>query len=140
MHPRTFMLFKKNPEEFIIKAARIINEQKATVIIECITYNRINEKYDNDIFTINNINGKLGENAISVKHSIYNYVITDSNVEKKFAKELDTSSEVCVYAKLPRGFFISTPVGDYNPDWAIVFNEGKVKNIYFIAETKGSMD
>ena len=67
MHPRTFMLFKKNPEELKIKAARIINEQKATVIIECITYNRINEKYDNDIFTINNINGKLGENAISVK-------------------------------------------------------------------------
>ena len=135
----TFDLFKKNPEEFIIKAARIINEEKATTIIERTTYDPTNETYDTDIFTQNTLKGMLGDNALPVSKHVYNYVITDSNTEKKFARDLDTSKEVCVYAKLPRGFFIPTPVGNYNPDWAIVFEENKVKHVYFIAETKGSM-
>lgn len=66
-------------------------------------------------------------------------MVTDSKVERDFVKELDTASEVVVYAKLPRGFLIPTPVGDYNPDWAISFREGTIKHIYFVAETKGSM-
>jgi len=74
-----------------------------------------------------------------LKRHIYDYVITDSKVEKEFAEKLDVSDEVVVYAKLPGGFFIPTPVGDYNPDWAISFKEGSVKHVYFIAETKGSM-
>jgi type III restriction enzyme len=82
----------------------------------------------------------MGKDAWEVKKHIYDYVVTDSDVEKKFAEELDCSKEVCVYAKLPRGFFIPTPVGNYNPDWAIVFNEGKVRHIYFIAETKGKLE
>ena len=82
----------------------------------------------------------LGENALAVDKHIYDYVITDSKTEKKFARNLDVSREVSVYAKLPGGFFIPTPVGNYNPDWAIVFEEDKVKHVYFIAETKGSMD
>ena len=138
--PKTFYLFRKNPEEFIIKASRIINEQKASMIIEHITYNPIDEVFDSSIFTNNNLAGTLGKDAIEVKKHIYDYVITDSKLEKEFAEALDASNEVCVYAKLPRGFFIPTPVGNYNPDWAIVFNEGKVKHIYFIAETKGSLD
>jgi len=136
----TFGLFKKNPEEFIIKAARIINEEKATTIIERITYDPTSETYDTDIFTQNTLKGMLGDNALPVSKHVYDYVITDSNTERKFARELDISQEVCVYAKLPRGFFIPTPVGNYNPDWAIVFEENKVKHVYFIAETKGSMD
>ncbi len=136
----TFALFKKNPEEFIMKTARIINEEKATTIIERITYDPTNETYDTAIFTKNNLKGMLGDNALPVSKHIYDYVITDSNTERKFAKDLDASKEVRVYAKLPRGFFIPTPVGNYNPDWAIVFEENKVKHVYFIAETKGSMD
>jgi len=136
----TFDLFEKNPEEFIIKAARIINEEKATTIIERITYDPTSETYDTDIFTQNTLKGMLGDNALPVSKHVYDYVITDSNTERKFARELDISQEVCVYAKLPRGFFIPTPVGNYNPDWAIVFEENKVKHVYFIAETKGSMD
>lgn len=136
----TFMLFKKNPEEFIMKTAKIINEEKATTIIKHITYNKLDETYDTEIFTKNNLKGILGDNAIPANKHIYDYVITDSKNENEFAKELDTSKEVCVYAKLPKGFFIPTPVGNYNPDWAIVFNEGEVKHVYFIAETKGSMD
>jgi len=135
-----FILFKKNPEEFIIRTSKLINEQKATTVIERITYDVINEKFDNDIFTRNNLNAKVGKNALPVDKHIYDYVVTDSDIEKRFAKELETSREVCVYAKLPRGFFIPTPVGEYNPDWAIVFNEGNIKYIYFVAETKGTMD
>ncbi|WP_341346612.1 DEAD/DEAH box helicase family protein [Paenibacillus sp. FSL H3-0469] len=135
-----FMQFQKNPEEFILRASRLINEQKATTIIESITYDVINDTFDNDVFTKNTLKGQLGQNAIAVEKHIYDYVVTDSKVERAFAKELDTSKEVNIYAKLPRGFYIPTPVGNYNPDWAIVFKEGDVKYIYFIAETKGSLD
>lgn len=135
-----FMLFQKNPEEFILRASRLINEQKATTIIESITYDVINDTFDTDVFTKNTLKGQLGQNAIAVEKHIYDYVVTDSKIERAFAKELDTSKEVNIYAKLPRGFYIPTPVGDYNPDWAIVFKEGDVKHIYFIAETKGSLD
>ncbi|PLT48053.1 Type III restriction enzyme, res subunit:DEAD/DEAH box helicase, N-terminal [Paenibacillus pasadenensis] len=135
-----FMLYQKNPEEFILRASRLINEQKATTIIESITYDVINDTFDTDVFTKNTLKGQLGQNAIAVEKHIYDYVVTDSKIERAFAKELDTSNEVHIYAKLPRGFYIPTPVGDYNPDWAIVFKEGDVKHIYFIAETKGSLD
>ncbi|GAB6274269.1 MAG: DEAD/DEAH box helicase family protein [Peptococcaceae bacterium] len=140
VEPETFAHFKKNPEDFILKAARIINEEKATTIIERITYDPTSETYDTDIFTQNTLKGMLGDNVLPVSKHVYDYVVTDSNTEKKFARDLEASREVCVYAKLPRGFFIPTPVGNYNPDWAIVFAENKVKHVYFIAETKGSMD
>jgi len=136
----TFLLFRQNPEEFIIRAARLINEQKATTIIESITYDVTNETFDADIFTQNTLKGQLGENAVPVEKHIFDYVVTDSKIERAFAKELDASQEVRVYAKIPRGFYIPTPLGNYNPDWAIVFKEGDVKYIYFIAETKGSME
>lgn len=136
----TFLQFRKNPEEFMIRAAKLINEQKATTIIESITYDVLNDTFEADVFTKNTLSGQLGQNAIPVEKHIYDYVVTDSKIERAFAKELDVSNEVRVYAKLPRGFFIPTPMGNYNPDWAIVFKEGEVKHIYFIAETKGSME
>ncbi|GFR37316.1 type III restriction endonuclease subunit R [Insulibacter thermoxylanivorax] len=136
----TFLQFRKNPEEFMIRAAKLINEQKATTIIESITYDVLNDTFEADVFTKNTLSGKLGENAIPVEKHVYDYVVTDSKIERAFARELDVSNEVRVYAKLPRGFFIPTPMGNYNPDWAIVFKEGDVKYIYFIAETKGSME
>ena len=135
----TFMLFRKNPEEFIIRTVRLINEQKATTIIQQITYDLIDETFDASIFTRNNLRAVVGENAIASNKHIYDYVVTDSITEKAFAKELDVSSDISIFAKLPRSFFIPTPMGDYNPDWAIVFNDNKVKYIYFVAETKGSM-
>ena len=70
---------------------------------------------------------------------LYDYMICDSENEKFFARELDTCRDIAVYTKLPRAFCISTPIGKYNPDWAISFAEGSVKHIYFVAETKGSM-
>ena len=96
------------------------------------------EKFDNEIFTINNVNGKVGDNAYEVKKHIYDFLITDSKNEVKFANDLE-DGEVTVYAKLPSGFKIPTPVGNYNPDWAIVLDNKDFKYVYFIAETKGSM-
>lgn len=135
-----FDQFKDNPEEFIIKAAGLINDQKATAIIEHITYDVMDENYDTDIFTEPTIKGKLGTNAMKANKHLYDHIVYDSTNEKAFAEKLDTASEVAVYVKLPDGFYISTPVGHYNPDWAIAFYEGTVKHIYFVAETKGSMN
>lgn len=140
IQPSVFDQFKYNPEEFIIKAGNLINEQKATAIIEHITYNVVDEKYDTDIFTEPTIKGKLGTNAMKANRHLYDHIIYDSTNEKEFAEKLDTCEDVAVYVKLPNGFYINTPVGHYNPDWAISFKKGTVKHIYFIAETKGSMD
>ncbi len=134
-----FEQFRYNPEEFILKAADLINDEKATAIIEHITYNALEDHYDMDIFTDSTIKGKLGVNAMKTQRHLYDHVVFDSTNERTFAEKLDTSKEVAVYVKLPNSFFISTPVGHYNPDWAIAFYEGKVKHIYFVAETKGSM-
>ncbi len=134
-----FSQFANNPEEFIIKAAQIINEQKATTIIQHITYNKLDSAYDTTIFTEPTLKGQLGVNAMAANKHLYDHILYDSTNEKTFAESVDTSNEVAVYVKLPNGFFISTPVGKYNPDWAIAFHEGKVKHIYFVAETKGSM-
>ena len=140
IQPHVFNQFKDNPEEFIIKASDLINDQKATAIIEHITYDVLDERYDTDIFTEPTIKGKLGVNAMKAKKHLYDHIVYDSTGERDFATDLDTNMDVAVYVKLPDGFYISTPVGHYNPDWAIAFYEGKVKHIYFVAETKGSMN
>jgi type III restriction enzyme len=135
----TFEQFKQNPEHFISEASRIINEQKATIIIEKLTYDDISSKHEVDIFTAGQSKQDFTKAGDKLKNHIYDYVITDSKIERAFVTVLDSSSEVVVYAKLPRGFLIPTPVGDYNPDWAISFKEDSVKHVYFVAETKGSM-
>ena len=134
-----FDQFKDNPEEFIINVAELINNEKATAIIQHITYNMLDECYDTDIFTDPIIKGKLGINTMKAQRHLYDHIVYDSSNERDFASELDTNTDVAVYVKLPDSFYISTPVGHYNPDWAIAFYEGTVKHIYFIAETKGSM-
>jgi type III restriction enzyme len=134
-----FGQFKENPEHFIAEATRIIAEQKATMVIERLAYDGLAERYEVDIFTANQTGQDFSKASAKLKRHVYDYVVTDSEIERKFADELDTASEVVVYAKLPRGFLIPTPVGDYNPDWAISFKEGSVKHIYFVAETKGTM-
>ena len=137
--PAVFGQFKENPEHFISEASRIIAEQKATMVIERLAYDGLTERYDVDIFTANQTGQDFSKASAKLKNHIYDYVVTDSDVERRFVAELETSDEVVVYAKLPRGFLIPTPVGDYNPDWAISFKEGSVRHIYFVAETKGTM-
>jgi type III restriction enzyme len=137
--PRVFEQFTKNPESFITEASRIIAEQKAAMVIEHLVYDAVDDRYDVDIFTANQAGQDFSRATSRLMNHIYDYAITDSDVERDFVRDLDASSEVVVYAKLPRGFLIPTPVGDYNPDWAISFKAGSVKHIYFVAETKGTM-
>ena len=140
IQPSVFNQFKDNPEEFIIKAAALINDEKATAIIEHITYDVMDDHYGTEVFTDLTIKGRLGVNAMKAKKHLYDHIVYDSSNEQKFATELDTNTNVAVYVKLPDGFYISTPIGHYNPDWAIAFYEGTVKHIYFVVETKGSMN
>jgi type III restriction enzyme len=134
-----FAQFKTNPEHFIAEAQRLINEQKATVIVEHLAYEPVEERYELDIFTAGQTQQDFSKSGAKLDRHIYDYVLADSNIEREFVNELDKASEVVVYAKLPRGFLIPTPVGDYNPDWAIAFKAGAVKHVYFVAETKGSL-
>lgn len=137
-----FSMFRHNPEEFITKTIKLIKEQKATMIVEHISYNQTDGKYDSTIFTAE----KSGDytRAFRAEKHIQDYVFTDGtadkSVERRFAEAMDHANEVCVYAKLPKGFSIPTPMGNYSPDWAIAFYAGTVKHIFFVAETKGTMD
>lgn len=136
INPNQFYLIRKNPEEFIAKCSKLINETKASLIINNIVYHKTEERYDaKTVFT--NSKESLRQTEILKKH-IYDYLISDSIVEKEFASALEASEEVTVYAKLPKGFYITTPVAKYSPDWAIVFDKDKVRQIYFVAETKGT--
>ncbi len=139
--PETFHLFLENPEEFILQASELINYEKATTIVQHITYNLLEDRYNMDaIFNVPDMKGKIGVNAIKTKKHLYDHVVYDSKIEKDFASGLENENRIAVYVKLPKTFFIPTPVGNYNPDWAIAFYEGSVKHIYFVAETKGSMN
>ncbi len=138
--PSKFILFRVNPEEFIIKVANIINDCKAIAVVKKITYSPTEQSYETDLFTTDEIRGVPGDNALESTKSLYDLVVVDSKgTEMQFAKDLETNDDVEVYTKLPRGFYINTPMGKYNPDWAVVFREGSVKHVYFIAETKGSL-
>ena len=143
LRPSKLSMFNNNPEEFIRNVSKLIKDEKATMIVEHIKYNKLDDTYDSSIFTQEKSSQPITKAYLSSK-SIQDYVFTDGyaeeSTEKKFAKALDAASEVCVYAKLPRSFQIPTPVGNYSPDWAIAFNKGTVKYICFVAETKGSMD
>ena len=139
IEPRIFHQFIHNPERFISESSRIINEEMASMVIERLIYSEIDECYNIDIFTANQTGQDLSRATAQLKKHVYDFAITDSDIERRFVEELDTSSEVTVYAKLPRGFLIPTPIGDYNPDWAISFKVGDHRHLYFIAETKGSM-
>ena len=139
LRPQKLTMFQNNPEEFIRNVIKLIKEEKATMIVEHISYNLIDGKYDSTIFTQEK-QSQSPDKAYSAKKHIMDYVFSDSKGEREFASALDGATEVCVYAKLPRSFQIPTPVGNYAPDWAIAFNKGTVKHIFFVAETKGSMD
>ncbi len=139
IEPGIFGQFRMNPEHFIAEASRLINEQKATVIIEKLSYDEVQNRFDTDIFTAAQTGQDFSRASSKLNNHVYDYCVTDSDVERRFVEDLDTSAEVVVYAKLPGGFLIPTPVGDYNPDWAISFKHGSVRHVYFVAETKGSM-
>ena len=139
IRPITFNKFKANPEEFIIRAGNIINQCKAIAVVEHVQYHKLDKEFQANIFSAEALKGRLGVNAMESAKSLYDLVVVDSQgIEMNFAKELENHNEVAVYTKLPGGFYINTPVGHHNPDWAVVFHEGDaIKHIYFVAETKG---
>ena len=113
------------------------------MIVEHISYNQLEGGYESEIFTAEKSTRSLDE-AFRANKAIQDYIFTDGSAEKsierRFAEDLEAAQEVSVYAKLPKGFHIPTPVGNYSPDWAIAFYEGTVKHIFFVAETKGTME
>ncbi len=138
IEPAVFKLFATNPEEFIREAIKFIDEQKASTIIEHITYDKLEETWSaEEIFVDPTIGGEYGKNVADAKKHLFDKLRYDSTVEKDLAAEMDIQDVVELYVKLPSGFYINTPMGKYNPDWAIAFREGSVKHIYFVAETKG---
>ena len=139
IEPGKFLQFKLNPEEFIIKTGRIINDCKALSLIQHIKYEKRDHTFESHIFEEATLRGVLGQNAIESEKSLYDLVVVDSEgIEKSFAESLEQEDDVVVYTKLPNGFYINTPMGKYNPDWAVAFREGSVKHVYFVAETKGN--
>jgi type III restriction enzyme len=138
IHPQTFDKFKANPEEFIANAAKLIDAEKAAVVIEHVTYNKMDEKWNaQNIFVDNEISGTYGQNVANARKHLYDKIRYDSTVEKTLAENMDANDMVELYVKLPSGFYIHTPMGKYNPDWAIVLKESNIKHIYFVAESKG---
>ena len=136
IRPNKFLLIRKNPEEFIAKCSKLINEVKASLIINNIVYHKTEKRHDaKTVFTNNK--SALRNSKLLKKH-IYDFLTSDSKIESDFATALENSTEVVVYAKLPKNFYVSTPIANYSPDWAIVFDKNKVRHIYFVAETKGS--
>lgn len=139
---QTFKYYAVNPEEFIKKVSKAIEDQKGSLIINKITYHKTSEKYQTNIFTDTKVN--LNSSSLRLKDKcqkhVQDYLKFDSDIENRLADDLEKEAIVKVYSKLPKGFHIPTPVGDYNPDWAIVFDEKEVKYIYFIAETKGDLN
>lgn len=137
--PKTFAMFALNPEMFISGASKIIMDKKGSTIVSQISYDLLNRTHDTaEIFAVKPLTSGL-KNAVPANRHVFEYVPYDSNIEKAFVENLEASSNVVVYAKLPGGFKIPTPVGNYNPDWAIAFEEGSVKHVYFVAETKGGL-
>lgn len=135
----TFELFRRNPEEFIAGVARIVNEQKAGRVIEHLTYHLLDQHHEASIFTAGATGEDFRKASPRLQKHVYDYAVTDSAVERSFLAALEASAAVEVYAKLPSGFTIPTPVGDYNPDWAIALTDDHVKHVFFVAETKGSL-
>ena len=137
---KKFDLFKNNPEEFILKISKLINDAKSSTVVEHIEYIKLNEKYETNIFTDSTIKGQYNKNCIKVDKHLYDNLVYDSTHELNFANDIDKNKNVKLYVKLPGAFYINTPVGAYNPDWAIAYEENGKKHIYFVAETKGNME
>ncbi len=132
--------FKSNPQKYIDEVASIIKRQMRHFIVDGIKYEKIGDDhfYAQELFEENELTGYLSKNMLKAEKSVYEQVIYDSDVEAEFAAAFEKSNDVKVYAKLPSWFKVDTPLGSYNPDWAVLVQcDGKDK-LYFVVETKGS--
>lgn len=134
--------FRNNPQKFMEAVAAIIKSKMKATIADGIKYERAGdlEYFRQEIFEMDEIKGYLNSNALKVEKSIYDHLVLDSDIERKFAQMLEKDSDVKVYAKLPAKFQVETPIGNYNPDWAVLVDKDGDQKLYFVIETKGSTD
>jgi type III restriction enzyme len=133
--------FKRNPQQFIEQTAEVINRCKRSALVDGIKYQRIGDEYfyAQELFAQDELTGYLRNMLLDTKRSIYEHVVYDSDTERKFAESLETNNGVVLYAKLPSWFKVPTPLGPYNPDWAILFDQEGTQRLYFVVETKSSL-
>jgi type III restriction enzyme len=133
--------FKNNPQKYIEQVSAIIRHQMRLFIVDGIKYEKIGDEhyYAQELFEHNELYGYLSKNMLESHKSVYDHVVYDSEVEEEFAKSFELSDEVKVYAKLPGWFTIDTPLGSYNPDWAVLVETDSRERLFFVVESKGSL-
>lgn len=138
----TLDVFQVNPQIYMQEMANIINAVKENFIVDGIKYTKVNNDrfYAQELFEVEEISGYLNDNLLQSDKGVFDYVVYDSKVEEEFAQELESNSDVIVYVKLPGWFKIPTPLGGYNPDWAILINDNGEEKFYFVAETKSTLN
>lgn len=139
---KTLNLFKKNPQAYMDQVAKLISSTMQIFIVDGIKYTKLGdtEFYAQELFESEELTGYLERNMFESHRSVYDYVVYDSDVERGFAEQLENNESVKVYAKLPSWFKVPTPLGNYNPDWAIVIEDNGQNKLYFVVETKGKTD
>ncbi len=133
--------FKRNPQQFIEQAAEIINRCKRMALVDGIRYQRMGDDavWAQELFETEELTGYLTNMLRDTKRSIYEHVVYDSATERDFADALEKDDDVVLYAKLPGWFKVPTPLGNYNPDWAVLVNKDGTRRLYFVVETKSSL-
>lgn len=133
--------FKRNPQQFIEQAAEIINRCKRMALVDGIRYQRLGDDavWAQELFETEELTGYLTNMLRDTKRSIYEHVVYDSATERDFADALEKDDDVVLYAKLPGWFKVPTPLGSYNPDWAVLVNKDGTRRLYFVVETKSSL-
>ncbi len=137
---KTLNIFYKNPQRYMEGVSAIMKRQMRSLLVDGIKYTRLgdDEYYAQELFETEELTGYLERNMLASKKSAYHYVVYDSENEKTFAERFEANNAVKLYAKLPHWFKIPTPLGSYNPDWAILIEQDGEKRLYFVLETKGS--
>ena len=138
----TLDMFKKNPQKYMEDANKIISANMKSMLVDGIKYTRLgdNEYYAQELFDTEELTGYLEHNMIEAKKSVYDYVVYDSDNEAAFAQKFEANEDIKLYAKLPDWFKVSTPLGSYNPDWAVLIEKDGMKKLYFVIETKANIN
>lgn len=133
--------FKNNPQKFIEQAANIIKSQMRLFIVDGIKYHKIGDDqfYAQELFQQNELFGYLKDNMVKAEKSVFDHVVYDSDIELEFASSFEKNDDIKLYAKLPGWFKIDTPLGGYNPDWAVLIEKDGKEKLYFVVETKSTL-
>ena len=133
--------FKRNPQQFIELAAETINRCKRMALVEGIKYQKLGDQhaYAQELFEKEELTGYIKNMLMDTQKSIYEHVVYDSAIERDFADDMEKNEAIKLYVKLPDWFRVPTPLGPYNPDWAVLVEDDGAQRLYFVVETKGSL-